>query len=145
MGLGTFKKIAEKVRASDHYVIAKAKLQFGRQIKSLMRKNNLSTKEIALRMKCTSANVSKLVNGEANLRLESMVKLARAAGGEFHFEVKEKESKIDWSSSSSRLSPAYERFYYQTQKSFFDETIRANGANDSIYSLSKQDEATNAA
>lgn len=106
MGLGSHKEITEKIRRSDNYNIARAKLKFGRQIKNLMRNNGMSTKAMALKMKCTSANVSKLVNSERNLRLESMMKLARAAGGEFHFDVREKMFDLDWSNTHVNCSPA---------------------------------------
>jgi plasmid maintenance system antidote protein VapI len=91
---------------SDAYYIEKAKLKFSRLIKILMRTNEISSKELALKLKCTPANISKLINNEGNLRLETMVKLARAAGGDFHFEIKNRLLIANWERTNISCSPA---------------------------------------
>lgn len=124
MSISKFKALLDSARNSDAYAVTSAKTKFSRQIKQLLIRNGTSRKELAHKLKCTQANISKLINSEGNLRLESMVKLARAAGGEFVFEVRDKKLYETWERSWSKyISERVEIEFLAQMKSL--ETNRA--------------------
>lgn len=70
----------EKLQESDKYWISNAKLDFSLAIESIRRMNNKSYTDIAKAMGKSNAYISKVFRGDANLTIESMVKLTRALG-----------------------------------------------------------------
>lgn len=69
-----------EARKSDEYWMDSAKLDFAIAIEGRRRVLNKSYADLARAMNTSNAYISKVFRGDANLTIESMVKLARAVG-----------------------------------------------------------------
>lgn len=96
MGIGALKKLKEKFRNSEEYWFESAKLEFVRSLNQRVRRLNLKNKDLAERTESTPAYISKVMRGDANLTIESMVKLVRATGGCLHFHITDVDEKVAW-------------------------------------------------
>jgi transcriptional regulator with XRE-family HTH domain len=82
-----FKEELESARKTFEFRLEKILLQLGEDICGLMRDQGLSRAEIAARLGVSRAYVTKLLNGNPNLTIKTLVKLSDALGREFviHF------------------------------------------------------------
>lgn len=76
-----------RAKQHDAYWITRAKLDFSVMLESCRRFADLSYKALAEKLGTSPAYVTKVFRGDANLTIESMVKLARATGGELKIEI----------------------------------------------------------
>ena len=77
------KKLQDKVidaMKTDAYWVEKAKLNFALDLDKCRKEKGLSGKTLAEKLGTSAAYISKVFRGDANLTLESMVKLAHAIG-----------------------------------------------------------------
>lgn len=74
-------------KLDDAYWVEMAKLDFSLELENQRRRNHMSYADIARRIKSSAAYISKIFRGDANLTIESMVKLARASGGELSVKI----------------------------------------------------------
>jgi len=82
-----FEKVFEEIEKADDYWIEKAKLEFAVELEALLRKNRISYVELARRIGSSPPYITKVMGGTTNFTLQSMVKLARAAGGRFTLSI----------------------------------------------------------
>lgn len=93
------KKIEEflrKARESDEYWVEGAILDFTEELATLMAKNNVSRTELAKRIGTSPAYITKVLRGNVNFTLASMVKLARALGAEIRVHIAGQPSVTHW-------------------------------------------------
>ncbi len=90
-------KISSKIKAfieqaskSDSYWVEKAKLAFAVALDERRKRAGLSYKDLAQKLETSPAYMTKVFRGDANLTIESMVKLARAAGGQLNLEIEDR-------------------------------------------------------
>ena len=116
MGAKTLKQFLEDAKKSDTYWIEQAKLQFSMTLERERRKAGLSYAELAKRLGTSAAYISKVFRGDTNLTIESMVKLARAVGCNFHFEIADQANELTWiekvSSVGQPLTEAKETYLF---------------------------------
>ena len=93
-GLKSFLKEAVK---GDGYWIEKAKIDFAMNLEKQRVKAELTYAAIAQKMGTSAAYITKVFRGDSNLTIESMVKLARATGGELAIQIQQ-ESSFKWDS-----------------------------------------------
>jgi transcriptional regulator with XRE-family HTH domain len=86
-GLKTFLTAAIK---GDSYWVEKAKLDFALGLENRRRSAELTYAAIAQKIGTSGAYITKVFRGDSNLTIESMVKLARATGGELEIRIAEK-------------------------------------------------------
>ncbi|MCF6096363.1 helix-turn-helix domain-containing protein [Thermovorax subterraneus] len=68
-------------------------------------KNNLTQKDLAMKLGCSQAMVSKLESGEYNPSIEQLWKISSALGLEFKIIFREKEQKITiWDMPEDNIS-----------------------------------------
>lgn len=79
--------ILKRIRSSDQYFVQKAKLNFALEIKRVMERLCVKNSEMADRLNVSRPMVTKLLRGDANLTIETMVKLARKLDGELHIAI----------------------------------------------------------
>lgn len=77
----------EEARESDSYWVESAKLQFALALEKQRGAIGLAYKAVAEKLGTSAAYVTKVFRGDANLTIESMVKLARATGGQLEIRV----------------------------------------------------------
>jgi transcriptional regulator with XRE-family HTH domain len=90
----SFKELFDEARKSDDYWIARAKLDITENIYQLMEAKGMKKADLAKKIGKTPAYITKVFRGNANFTLETMVRLARALGGNLTIGVKKEEKKI---------------------------------------------------
>jgi ribosome-binding protein aMBF1 (putative translation factor) len=84
----------EATRETSEYWAEALKLEFAIALEKNRKAAGLSCASLAERIKASAAYITKVLRGESNLTIESMVKLARAVDGHVRIEIvgKEKEA-----------------------------------------------------
>jgi transcriptional regulator with XRE-family HTH domain len=62
-----------------------------------MKEQKISRAELARRMGTSRAYITKLLSGDANFTLQTMVKLALAVNGVLHLQIADKDAVVRWS------------------------------------------------
>ena len=90
MATERYRKFIREAEAKPEYAAAAVVYDFTEDIWNLMEAQGLSRSELAARLGASPAYVTKILRGNANFTLVSMVKLASALGGELrvHLAVK---------------------------------------------------------
>lgn len=81
------KVYVEDAKASDSYWVESAKLDFALILEQQRRRAQVSYANLAKKIGTSAAYISKVFRGDSNLTIESMVKLARATGGQLEIRV----------------------------------------------------------
>ena len=76
------KAFVDEAKQTDAYWVESAKLEFALALEQQRRAAGLSYADLAKKMGTSAAYISKVFRGDTNLTIESMVKLARATGGQ---------------------------------------------------------------
>ena len=76
------KAFVDEAKQTDAYWVESAKLEFAMALEQQRRAAGLSYADLAKKMGTSAAYISKVFRGDTNLTIESMVKLARATGGQ---------------------------------------------------------------
>jgi transcriptional regulator with XRE-family HTH domain len=105
----SFKELFEKAKERETYLSASIILEFTEGLYDLMQNNNISRKELAERLGTSPAYVTKVLRGDVNFTIDSMVRLAKAVGGTIQVHIgpeqvqwfgvvkRKKEPIPDWS------------------------------------------------
>ncbi len=80
-------KFVEKAKESDGYWVERTKLDFSLGLEKQRRVARMSYADIARKIGSSAAYVTKVFRGDANMTIESMVKLARATGGQLRIHI----------------------------------------------------------
>ncbi len=88
-----FDDLYRRAEAHDDYWLAGAVQAFTEEIFRLMEEQGVSRAELARRLGTSPAYVTKILRGNANFTLASMVKLAKALGSELQIELAPRESR----------------------------------------------------
>lgn len=68
----------KKAQDSDTFLAQKLSIQFARNVEDMMLKKGLKQKDLAKKMNVSTAYVSKVLNGNINMTLSTMSKIAKA-------------------------------------------------------------------
>jgi transcriptional regulator with XRE-family HTH domain len=85
-----FKEELESARKTFEFRLEKILLQLGEDICQLMRDQGLSRAEVAARLEVSRAYVTKVLNGNPNLTIKTLVKLSDALGREVVIQFRRK-------------------------------------------------------
>ena len=85
-----------EAKKRDIYWIEHTKLDFSSALEHQRRRAGLSYKALAEKIGTSPAYISKVFRGDANLTIESMVKLARAVDGQLHLEIASQADGLRW-------------------------------------------------
>ena len=90
-------KFVDRAKEGDSYWVEKTKLDFSLSLEKQRRVIGMSYADVARKINSSAAYVTKIFRGDVNMTIESMVKLARAAGGQLHIQIiDEKASATIW-------------------------------------------------
>lgn len=92
------KKLSARIedsKKSDGYWVEKAKLDFSLGLEKQRRSNGLTYAAIAKLIGTSAAYITKVFRGDTNVTIETMVKLARASGGQLNIEIVEPVTKVE--------------------------------------------------
>ncbi len=85
-----FQAMLEEMKQHDTYHVEAAKLEISEQVYVAMEEKGISEAELSRRLGVSRAYVNKILQGSANLTIESLVKIGRALGCELIIEFKKK-------------------------------------------------------
>lgn len=96
MSKGAFGKFAKEARRRDSYWVEKAIIDFTCDLEGFMKAQGVSKSELARKIDSSPAYITKVLRGNANFTIESLVKLSRAVGGKLHLHVAKEEEAPLW-------------------------------------------------
>ena len=106
------KRLAEFIasrKKHDSYWVESAKLDFSIQMEKRRKNAGLSYADLAKKIGTSAAYITKVFRGDANLTIESMVKLSRATGGKVDLRIIDENIVADpsiWFASNIYHLPA---------------------------------------
>jgi len=89
----SFKEFLDQAETRNTYWVASLILDFTEGLHKLMEANGVSRSDLARRLGVSPAYVTKVLRGNVNFTLDSMVRLVRAAGGDVSLQVSLKAQK----------------------------------------------------
>jgi transcriptional regulator with XRE-family HTH domain len=105
MARKTFSSLLDRAKQSDAYWSAKAVHEFTEDLVRLMEQRGLTKSELAAKLGCSPAYVTKILRGNANFTVDSMVRLARAVDGCLTLHVGRSEDQTRWFDVVGRGTP----------------------------------------
>lgn len=110
-----FSNLFKRLKQSDTYHIDAAKLEISEQIYLAMEQQGVSNAELARRLGKSRAYITKVLQGNVNFTIESLVKIAHALGHKFDFQFAPENQKGGAASSPSlrRMGQPYGTFRRQ--------------------------------
>lgn len=94
MKVKSFAELFEKAEGRESYLAASIILEFTEGLYDLMQAHNISRKELAKRLGTSPAYITKVLRGNVNFTVDSMVKLAKAVGGTVQVHVGQEQ--VQW-------------------------------------------------
>lgn len=128
-----FQRLLDEARKQDDYWVHDAIHEFTEGLYSLMSRRDVSKSELARRIDSSPAYITKVMRGNTNFTLASMVRLVRALGGHLKVKVCADEDWAQWVHVQSHR-PARPT----VQKQAFQQIDLAR--NDGRYEREQQDE-----
>ena len=89
----SFKELFDQAKRRDTYWVTSLILDFTEGLNKIMEVNGVSRSELARRLGVSPAYITKVLRGNVNFTLDSMVRLVRAAGGEVSLQVAPKPQR----------------------------------------------------
>lgn len=89
-----FKEMLNAAKEQDSFHVEAAKVELSEQIYIVMEEKGVSEAELSRRLQVSRAYINKILRGNANLTIESLVKIGRALGTEFKFAFGRSRSAI---------------------------------------------------
>lgn len=84
------------IENSDTYHQEAAKNDFALSVYKKMRSLKLNQKELAQRLGTSNARVSKILRGDTNMTIESMVSVARSLNCQLHLHLAPSDKAVEW-------------------------------------------------
>jgi plasmid maintenance system antidote protein VapI len=103
--LKRYRQMFEEAEASVDYWLAGPVTDFTEDLCRLMNEKDISRAELARRMGTSRAYITKLLGGNANFTLTTMVKLAMAVGGAVHVHISDQKAVTRWHDEVRRRKP----------------------------------------
>jgi transcriptional regulator with XRE-family HTH domain len=88
----SFKELFNQAKERDTYWAASIILDFTEGLHKIMEANGVTRSDLARRLGVSPAYITKVLRGNVNFTVDSMVRLVRAAGGEVRVQVAPKIS-----------------------------------------------------
>ncbi len=101
----SFDELYDEAEGHDDYWIAGTVQAFTEEIFGHMERGDISRSELARRLGTSPAYITKILRGNANFTLATMVRLARALGAELRFQL----APAAFRGKNARTSPEPER------------------------------------
>jgi plasmid maintenance system antidote protein VapI len=91
-----FQRLLDEARKKDDYWVHDAIHEFTEGLYALMLRRDVSKSELARRIDSSPAYITKVMRGNTNFTLASMVRLVRALGGQLKVKVCADEDWAQW-------------------------------------------------
>jgi transcriptional regulator with XRE-family HTH domain len=104
MSLRKLRNLKAKVKSRDGFWIEKLKLDFTKALTAQLERKKIKKAELARKLDLSAPYITKVMRGDENLTIESMVRLSRAAGGRLHLHISDENSDVSWIECNARNS-----------------------------------------
>lgn len=104
MSLDKLRKLKARALSRDGFWVEKIKLEFTKALGFQMKRRNIKKVDLAKQLDLSAAYISKVMRGDENFTIETMVKLARASGGKLHLHISDEDSNVNWIECNGRNS-----------------------------------------
>ena len=94
--VGRYRKMFEEAESHSDYWIDGPISEFTEDLARLMKEQSVNRAELARRMGTSRAYITKMLGGNANFTLLTMVKLAMALDGAVHIHIADKRAVTRW-------------------------------------------------
>ena len=89
----SFKELIDEAKGRDTYWAASMILDFTEGLHKIMEANGVTRSDLARRLGVSPAYITKVLRGNVNFTVDSMVRLVRAAGGEVSIHIAPKNKR----------------------------------------------------
>ena len=96
MSLERYRDFLDRVETSPVYWHEGAVIEFTEDLQRRMEEQDISRAELARRMGTSRAYITRLLGGDANFTLMTMVKLSMAVGGALHLHISDRQATTRW-------------------------------------------------
>jgi|UniRef100_A0A7V6A1D9 phage-related protein/transcriptional regulator with XRE-family HTH domain len=133
----SFPQLLSEAKKQDSYWVARAISTFTEELHKFTEQGKISRVELSRRLGTSPAYITKIFSGNVNFTVETMVRLARAVGGQLHLHVGPKEHEVIWVEAPPITRPKsfpgfgadeYRSFSRTHSEEGIDETRRALAA-----------------
>jgi len=137
MGDNSFIELLRRAEQGETYWVERAILDFTENLVSLMEEKGVSKAELARRIEKSPAYITKVMRGNTNFTIESMVRLVRAVDGQLCIRATHQDRDVRWfdvvrTSQRHQAPPDQGDFHPVTET---DSTRRQQGVfNDTVAS-----------
>jgi DNA-binding phage protein len=103
----SFKERIGALKKTQDYCLEEAKLEFVAGLTRLMARNGFTNTKLAEQLQTSNAYITKVLRGDTNFTIESMVKLTHALGGKLHIHVAESDANVRWLEHMSGMAASH--------------------------------------
>jgi transcriptional regulator with XRE-family HTH domain len=96
MALKSFNAILSAAKNKDSYWIEALKHDFALELHGMLNKQGIRAGEFATKMGVSAPYISRVLRGDENLTVASLVKIARAAGAKISLHLSESDCDVRW-------------------------------------------------
>lgn len=96
MAIKSFKQLRASLQKNDNYWVERSKLNFSIELNRVFKQRKITQQELATRINTSSSYLTKVLRGDANFTIETMVKLALAVDGELQIHIAPTQAKTRW-------------------------------------------------
>ena len=96
MGKTSFQTLMRQAEMASAVAVEGAKLDFALELAKLLDRAGMSRSDLAARLEVSLPMVTKILRGDTNLTIETMVKAACAANGKLHINLAPEASRCRW-------------------------------------------------
>lgn len=92
----SFRQLLAATKETPEYKAQRKGVEFLAEIHALMQKKNVSKAQLAQKLCCSGAYITKLFTGSNNLTLETMEKLVKALDANYSFKICDRHQNVQW-------------------------------------------------
>ena len=96
MTIKSYRALVRASKETDSYWIEHAKHDFAFGLNLQLKRSGMANNDLAKKLGVKPPYISKVMRGDENLTISSMVKLIRATGGKLHLQVSDKQDGMRW-------------------------------------------------
>jgi len=96
MTIKSYRALVRTSKDTDSYWIEHAKLDFAFGLNHQLKRIGMANTDLAKTLGVKPPYISRVMRGEENLTIGSMVKLVRATGGKLHLQVADQKDGMRW-------------------------------------------------
>lgn len=107
--MSDYSKLKSRSKQGLNYWVESAKQDFMISVHSAMRRDEISKAKLAELVSCSPAYITKVLKGDANFTIETMVKISRALNSKLCIHLAEPHQAIRWFGVVESKKPAEQR------------------------------------